>query len=67
VLVVWPHTMATQHSNPAEYRQHIHHSLAARLADACANPSYMPDLWAVYYHRFAEVLAAELTGGSVRE
>jgi hypothetical protein len=67
VLVVWPHKMAAQHSNPTEYRQRIHHSLAARLADACVNPSYMSDLWAVYYHRCEEVLPAELTGGSVRE
>jgi hypothetical protein len=35
--------------------------LAARLADACVNPSYMPDLWATYFHRFEEVLAEDLT------
>jgi hypothetical protein len=34
-------------------------SLAARLADACVNPSYMADLWAIYFARFEEVLAAE--------
>jgi hypothetical protein len=33
--------------------------LAARLADACVNPSYMPDLWAVYHNRFVEVLRTE--------
>lgn len=37
----------------------LHQQLAARLADACVNPSYMPDLWAVYFHRFQEVLVGE--------
>jgi hypothetical protein len=51
----------TQSSSPLESPQDIHQSLAARLADACVNPSYMPDLWAVYYRRFEEVLALEMT------
>lgn len=33
--------------------------LAARLADACVNPSYMADLWAIYHNRFVQVLRAE--------
>jgi hypothetical protein len=42
--------------------QELHQHLAAKLADCCVNHSYMPDLWAVYFHRFQEVLAAaELT------
>jgi hypothetical protein len=49
----------TQSSSPLNSPQHVHQSLAARLADACVNPSYMADLWAIYYHRFVEVLAAE--------
>jgi hypothetical protein len=50
---------------PVQPSQELHQHLAARLADACVNPSYMPDLWAVYFHRFQEVLAGELTfGGS---
>jgi hypothetical protein len=36
-------------------------SLAAKLADACVNPSYMADLWAAYFHCFQEALVAELT------
>jgi hypothetical protein len=35
-------------------------SLAARLAGACVNPSYVADLWAIYFARFEEVLAAEM-------
>jgi hypothetical protein len=38
----------------------LHQHLAARLADACINPSYMADLWAVYFHRFQEVVTAEM-------
>jgi hypothetical protein len=45
-------------SNP---RSALHQHLAAKLADACVNPSYMPDLWAVYFNRFEEVLASEPT------
>jgi hypothetical protein len=39
----------------------LHQSLAVRLADACVNPSYMADLWRLYFDRFQEVLAEELT------
>jgi hypothetical protein len=49
----------TQSSSPLNSPQDIQQSRAARLADACVNPSYMADLWAIYYHRFVEVLAAE--------
>jgi hypothetical protein len=42
--------------SPQEARKELHQHLAAKLADACVNPSYMPDLWAVYFHRFQEVL-----------
>ena len=51
----------TQSSSPSHSPQAIHQSLAAKLADACVNPSYMADLWAVYYQRFEEVLKAEKT------
>jgi hypothetical protein len=54
----------TDSSSPSHSSQELHQHLAAKLADACVNRSYMPDLWAVYYHRFQEVLAAELTGAS---
>jgi hypothetical protein len=37
----------------------LHQHLAAKLADAWVNPSCMPDLWAVYFNCFQEVLAAE--------
>jgi hypothetical protein len=28
--------------------------------------SYIPDLWAVYFNRFQEVLAVELASGAMR-
>jgi hypothetical protein len=51
-----PHQSAVT-ANPFNENQHIY--LAAHLADACVNPSYMADLWAVYHGRFVEVLRAE--------
>jgi hypothetical protein len=30
-----------------------------KLADACLNPSYSPDLWAAYFKTFQEELAKE--------
>jgi hypothetical protein len=42
----------------------LHQHLAAKLADACVNPSYMADLWALYFHRFEEVLLVEQTPGA---
>ena len=57
--------MATiQSSSPSHSPQELHQDLAAKLADACVNPSYRPDLWAVYFHRFEEVLAAGLRSAS---
>jgi hypothetical protein len=43
---------------PAPNENQLMH-LAARLADACVNPSYVPDLWAIYHNRFVEVLRTE--------
>jgi hypothetical protein len=43
---------------PTSHEKQLMH-LATRLADACVNPSYMPDLWAVYHNRFVEVLRVE--------
>jgi hypothetical protein len=39
--------------------QDKHRNLAMKLADACSNPSYSPDLWAAYFKTFQEVLANE--------
>jgi hypothetical protein len=50
-------------SSPSNSPLTLHQHLAAKLADACVNPSYMPDLWTVYFYRFQEVLAAELGNG----
>ena len=51
--------MATlQSSSRSHSSQDEHRALAA----ACVNPSYMADLWAVYFRRFEEVLAAEKVG-----
>jgi hypothetical protein len=44
---------------PVQPSQELNQELAAKLADACVNPSYMPDLWAVYFRRFQEVLSEE--------
>jgi len=49
------------HLDPCQY---ISRRLAAKLADACVDPSYMADLLAVYCRRFEEVLAAELAGST---
>jgi hypothetical protein len=51
----------TNQSNPLDSPLALHQSLAAKLADACVNPSYMADLWRLYFDRFQEVLAAEPT------
>ena len=48
---------------PVQPSKELHQHLAARLADACVNPSYMPDLWATYFQRFEEVLSGELASG----
>jgi hypothetical protein len=45
---------------PVQPSEELHQHLAARLADACVNPSYMPDLWAVYFLRFREVLSGRV-------
>jgi hypothetical protein len=42
---------------PLQPSRELHRHLTSRLADACVNPSYMPNLWAIYFHRFQEVLA----------
>jgi hypothetical protein len=44
---------------PVQPSEELHRHLAARLADACVNPS-LHGLWAMYFHRFEEVLAAAL-------
>jgi hypothetical protein len=55
--------MATpQSSSRFHSSQDQHRELAAKLADACVNHAYMADLWAVYFRRFEEVLAAERVG-----
>jgi hypothetical protein len=52
--------MATnQISSPSNSPQGRHRSLAMKLADACSNPSYSPDLWAAHFKTFHEVLAKE--------
>jgi hypothetical protein len=51
--------MATTQSSSTCYSPQDNRELAIKLADACVNPSYMAELWAVYFRRFEEVLAAE--------
>jgi hypothetical protein len=51
--------MATTQSSSTRYSPQDNRELAIKLADACVNPSYMAELWAVYFRRFEEVLAAE--------
>lgn len=51
--------LPTRGTSTPDYAKELHRQLAAKLADCCVNPSYMPDLWAVYFHRFQEVLAAD--------
>lgn len=52
--------MASSQTNSPFYSpQGLYQSLAAKLADACVNPSYMADLWALYFQRFQEILAAD--------
>jgi hypothetical protein len=51
--------MATTQSSSTRYSPQDNRELAIKLADACVNRSYMADLWAVYFRRFEEVLAAE--------
>ena len=54
--------MATTQSSSTRYSPQDNRELAIKLADACVNPSYMADLWTVYFRRFEEVLAAERVG-----
>jgi hypothetical protein len=55
--------MATlQSSSRSHSSQDQRREQAAKLADACVNPSYMADLWAIYFRRFEEVLMAEMVG-----
>jgi hypothetical protein len=51
--------MATTQSSSTRYSPQDNRELAIKLADACENRSYMAELWAVYFRRFEEVLAAE--------
>jgi hypothetical protein len=52
--------MATPHgSSPSPSPQDKQRDLAMKLADACSNPSYSPDLCAAYFKTFQEVLAKE--------
>ena len=51
--------MATTQSSSTRYSPQDNRELAIKLADACVNRSYMAELWAVYFRRFEEVLAAE--------
>jgi hypothetical protein len=55
--------MATlQSSSRFHSPQDQRRKLAAKLADVCVNPSYMADLWGIYFQRFEEVLTAEKAG-----
>jgi hypothetical protein len=54
--------MATTQSSSTRYSPQDNRELAIKLADSCVNPSYMADLWAVYFRRFEGVLAAEKVG-----
>jgi hypothetical protein len=56
----------TQTSSPVNSPQDRHRSLAMKLADACSNPSYSPDLWAAYFKTFQEVLAKECCAQGVQ-
>jgi len=51
--------MATTQSSSTRYSPQDNRELAIKLTDACVDPSYVAELWAVYFRRFEEVLAAE--------
>lgn len=48
--------MATTQSSSTLYSPQDNREVTAKLADACVNPSYMVDLFAVFVRRIKEVL-----------
>jgi hypothetical protein len=48
-------------TRPGGRRPYLKPVSPTAVSNPCVNPSYMPDLWAVYFNRFEEVLASEPT------